>query len=169
MKRLKKSFNGNLIGAVVALGIILLGSHFLKKDAPDTIDVSVLLLLECSGRGDPERIKNLIGDGAKVNIRGAKGWSPLHAAAYQGHREAAELLIARGADLEAFTEGPQAGSTPLHAAAFKGHRELVELLIERGARVNAVTRDGKTPLDYAEVMGHEEVVELLRRYGGTRP
>jgi cytohesin len=42
----------------------------------------------------------------------------LHYAAYGGHKEIAELLIAEGADVNAKDED---GVTPLHEAALWGH------------------------------------------------
>ena len=54
-----------------------------------------------------------------------------------GHKEVVELLIAKGADVNAKNDG---GYTPLHQAAINGHKEIAELLIEKGANVNA--KDG---------------------------
>ena len=53
-------------------------------------------------------------------------------AAWGGHTEVAELLIAKGADVSAM--GIEA---PLFAAVRRGHKEIVELLIAEGADVNA--------------------------------
>jgi cytohesin len=51
--------------------------------------------------------------------------TPLHWAANNGHRDAAELLLANGADLEARDKN---GDTPLGRAEAMGHPELVALL-----------------------------------------
>lgn len=166
MKQWKNIFNGNLIIAVIALCILLLGNYGGKNNTTSASDTSVDLLLRYAERGDLNRIASLIEAGADVNVRDAKGWTPLHAAAYRGNKATAELLIARGANLQASTVGPRGGITPLHAAASKGHRELVELLISKGARVNAATGNGKTPLTFAAGRGHREVAALLRRHGG---
>jgi cytohesin len=55
--------------------------------------------------------------------------TPLHFAADHGHRQAAELLIAHGAEVEARDKN---GETPLDRAAAMGHPELVALLRGRG-------------------------------------
>jgi len=69
--------------------------------------------------------------------------TPLLWAARYGHKAVAELLIAKGADVNAENEK---GETPLHAAARYGHKAVVELLISKGADVNAKTEKGETPL-----------------------
>jgi cytohesin len=56
--------------------------------------------------------------------------TPLHWAANNGHKDAAELLLANGADLEACDKN---GDTPLSRAEAMGHPDLVALL--RGGKV----------------------------------
>ena len=62
------------------------------------------------------------------------GSTPLHFATFKGHKEIAELLIAKGADLNA---KDKKGRTPLFGAAQDGQKEIAELLIAKGADVNA--------------------------------
>jgi len=88
------------------------------------------------------------------------GFTPLHYAAWNGHKEVAELLIAKGADVNA--KVAIWGRTPLHFAAWNGHKEVAELLIENGAEVNAKDNYGRTPLDLAS----GATAELLRTHGG---
>ncbi len=92
------------------------------------------------------------------------GFTPLHRAAQEGHKELAELLLAKGADVNAKTTD---GATPLHRAAHYGHQQLAELLLAKGADVNAKSIDGVTPVHVAAQQGYKELVELLRKHGGT--
>lgn len=55
----------------------------------------------------------LLAKGADVNVSGQFGWTPLHAAAYQGLNDIAELLVQKGARLDAID---QFGQTPLSIA-----------------------------------------------------
>ena len=82
----------------------------------------------------------------------------MHRAVTFGQKEIAELLIDKGADVNASS----GGETPLHEAALFGHKEIVELLIGKGADLNAKDEDGDTPLDFA----YAETADLLRKHGG---
>ena len=68
--------------------------------------------------------------GTDVNVKGVLGFTPLQFAAAEGHKEIAELLIAKSADVNAKGD---IGDTPLHNAAFWGHKEIAEILIAEGA------------------------------------
>jgi hypothetical protein len=94
-----------------------------------------------------------------VNAKDKYGLTPLHHAAWNGHKEVAELLIAKGADRNAKDVN---GRTPLHYAASEGQNEIAELLIAEGADVNAKGKYGSaTPLHFAASGGNKEIAELL--------
>jgi hypothetical protein len=118
-------------------------------------------LLEASEKGDVEKVKKLLKEGADLNAKNWFGWTPLHLAAYNGHIEVVKLLIEKGANVNARNNG----DTPLHLAAENGHIEVVKLLIEKGANVNAKGSSGWTPLHEAANDGHIEVVRLLLEHG----
>ena len=120
--------------------------------------IAALVLVGCTPtlhkaarEGDADRVRKLLDAGADVNVRNADKqrlqYTPLHWAAYYGHLEIAEILISRGADLDA--EDPDY-STPLYLAAEEGHPKVVEFLISKGAKVNVKnSRWGYTPLHRA--------------------
>ena len=79
------------------------------------------------------------------------------------HTEIAELLIAKGTDVNAKSNR---GYTPLHEASKNEKTEILELLIAKGADVNAKDDEGDTPLYYAHRRVYTEVAALPRKHGG---
>lgn len=97
--------------------------------------------------GDRAAIEQCLANGVAVDdVDPRFGGTPLLWAAVSGQAEAIELLIRRGANVNAV--GSDGGSA-LHGAAFLGHVKAVEVLIRNGGNVNAVNRSGSTPLDVA--------------------
>ena len=85
----------------------------------------------------------LLDAGADVNTLSETG-TPLHeAAANASNRTVIELLIAAGADVNAYGSN---GYTPLHSAAwYNPHPEVMTALIAAGGDVNARDPDGYVP------------------------
>jgi len=84
--------------------------------------------------GDSAKVKTFIEEGVAVNEKGAGAVTALHCAAAGGHKEVAQLLLARGADV---TVKASDGMTPLHAGVYcSDGLETVKLLIANGADVN---------------------------------
>jgi hypothetical protein len=85
--------------------------------------------------------------------RGGWGMMPLHLTAQVGAKEAAEQLLAKGANVNA---EDQRRCTPLHLAAQGGHREVSEALLKAGAAVNVIDGEGWTPTGRAIQAGHKD-------------
>ena len=83
--------------------------------------------------GNLEKIREFLKQGAEVNGKYDKDFTPLHWAATMNQVEAIELLIDEGANLDS-RDGHQ--STPLLLAAFFGQTKSVEVLLQRGADPN---------------------------------
>jgi ankyrin repeat protein len=129
-------------------------------------DYQLYELLSAAGSGDVALIDKLTASGAPVNGHfGGDGDTPLHRAAASGATAAVEVLLKRGADVNAVNEQR---STPLLYASFRGHKETVAALLRSGADPNiAETRYGSTPLMDAARKGHLEVVALLLAHGAS--
>ncbi|KAJ5314176.1 Velvet factor [Penicillium atrosanguineum] len=69
----------------------------------------------------------------------------LHIAATQGLRESANILIQRGADIEA---EDYKGMTSLHSSVSRGQKNVVDLLLELGADFTKRDQKGNTPLHH---------------------
>lgn len=111
-----------------------------------------------------DSITTLLDRGMDVDIRDGEGRTPLMAAAAFGSTEAAELLIARGADPMA--RDSQNADTPLHFAALAGRIEIARLLLAHGAEVEAGSSPAEaTPLHYAAVYGQLKMIAFLIETG----
>ena len=108
------------------------------------------------------RIKELLADGAKPDIKDTEGWSALLVCCRNGwpdHLEVIKILLDAGADINQGTL--EYGFTPLLLAANNGHMAIVRELLRRGANVNGRCTSGTTPIASAAENGHLQLVKEL--------
>ncbi|GFS32906.1 ankyrin repeat domain-containing protein 12 [Nephila pilipes] len=108
-------------------------------------------------KGDFEKVKKLLKQGASVNTVDNAGWTPLHEACNYGWYKIAKLLIEYDANINAVGFDK---FTPLHDAAVNKHEKIVSLLLEYGANPLQENVHRQTPLDVAR---SEAVVQILRK------
>ncbi|GAU50955.1 hypothetical protein TSUD_411430, partial [Trifolium subterraneum] len=99
------------------------------------------------------------------------GDTALHLTCLYGHFQCAQLLLERGADLEAKDED---GAIPLHDACAGGFLEIVQLLFNRASDAEHIKRmlesvdsEGDTPLHHAARGEHADVIRLLLSNGAS--
>jgi uncharacterized protein len=106
-------------------------------------------LYQAAGAGHIEFVKQLLNSGLTPNDRWY-GSLPLHSAVYGGQTEVVQLLLDRGADVNAVDMNTGGmGETALHYATRSGAKSatvIVGLLLGSGADVNAKDLTGNTPL-----------------------
>ncbi|CAJ0936981.1 unnamed protein product [Ranitomeya imitator] len=85
--------------------------------------------------------------------RDDRGYTPLHIAAICGQSQFIDLLICKGAVVNATDYH---GSTPLHLACQKGHQKIALLLLHYKASRDIQDNNGNTPLHLACTHGHED-------------
>jgi len=119
------------------------------------------------------KVTMLLAAGAKVNVATSQessdnlraGTTPLMAAAVNGNKILVQMLITKGADVNA---KDQSGNTALIDAAHVGNADAVQLLIASHADVNASNTKGSTALSEAMRMkssGLARCADLLRSAG----
>jgi ankyrin repeat protein len=122
---------------------------------------------EAAALGDRARVAALVAaDPALATTHAADGATPLHLAAYFGHTDVAECLLAQGADANATARPPfPASLRPIHSAVANRNAEAARrnarLLLRHGASVNVAQEGGYTPLHQAAAHGDAELVALL--------
>ncbi|HUU19757.1 MAG TPA: ankyrin repeat domain-containing protein [Sedimentisphaerales bacterium] len=136
---------------------------------------------QAADAGDLAKVKAFIQEGIDVNTK-VHGCTPLHCAVRYGHKEVAQLLIAKGADVNAkdtrgrtpidlaINQGrkvmakllaSKSGDVSLHTAAYIGDLQRVEKFIDDGANVDAKDQKGQTALHYTAKAGQIAVAKLL--------
>ena len=115
-------------------------------------------------KGDLAKVEILLKDNPElVNSKDDNGRTLLHYVAQMGYKDVAELLLAKGADVNATRKWNR---TPLHDAAVNRHKDIVEVLLANKAKVDAKDYSGETPLHQAATMNeNKDVVELLLDHG----
>ena len=106
----------------------LLRKHGGKSGAEFSIHTAAQL-------GNIESVKQHLAAGADVNARDDDGFTPLHRAALEYNKKIPELLVAKGADVNAMIlSGRYKGYTPLDFATTFNRTEIAELLRKHGGK-----------------------------------
>ena len=106
-----------------------------------------------------------------VNLKGSRGFTPLHWAALRGRSKAVDLLLGAGADI---TVTNTRGSTPILLAAWKGHFNVVLQLLAANGNDNDTTHlnqpndGGQTALNWAIRQGHSKIAAVLLLAGADK-
>jgi ankyrin repeat protein len=120
------------------------------------------MLVHAAVKGHEPIMRVLLAAGADPRSN-ATGSYPLYAAAWHGQAAAIELLVERGAEVDA---RESSGATALMGAAAQGRDEAIRRLLAHGASL-AVSCDAGNALDIARANGHESTAALLAAAGAT--
>lgn len=104
---------------------------------------------------------------AQDDQSGGGGLSALHHAAHGGHTDALELLMKKGANINAVSAD---GSTPLRLAIDDAEVDAALWLLDHGADASIVAHDGKAPRDVAAARkSMRSLVERMDALTSQRP
>ena len=141
--------------------------------APGTVTPAALVFLQAATSGDTATVQNMLADTpALATLKFKKDVTALHAAALSDEPRTVELLLKRGAFVDA--RGGEQAVTPLFLAVMKGHRRVAEALLNRRADPNSKGRvpsdegfDELRPLHLAAVGGYTDLADVLVQRGAV--
>ncbi|XP_067643012.1 ankyrin repeat and MYND domain-containing protein 2 [Eurosta solidaginis] len=90
------------------------------------------------------------------------GMTPLQHACCKGNREAVQILLDMGADINFNKHG--ADYTPLHFAALSGNTEVCRLVLDAGINPNSLNSVSRTASQMAAFVGNHSCVETINNY-----
>ena len=129
----------------------------ISPSVSNIINMVIKKAFDAVQRGDAAEVAQILDLGIDINARNS-GWTLLTMATVWAHEELSNLLIERGADVNA---GNSYGQRPLHFAVQKGLFSTAVKLLDADAIVNAVDDGGCTPLHYAAMTNQPKFVQLL--------
>ena len=121
--------------------------HFVIKNCKESLNI----------------VKNLVEQGADVNLKDYRNKTALHYAVEAKSLEIVKYLVEHGADVNCKT---RRGATALHFAVGTGSLEMAKYLVENGAKVTTKQhRSDQTVLYWACKEGNESIVDYLLQHG----
>ena len=146
------------------------GANIIARNKQGQTPQHLLLAMESVGL-DIGPIRSFLERDAAVDVVDYNHSTLLHKASYDGNAIAAQLLLERGANVNARNEE---GDTPLHRALVQlvdgceaYFFDTIQVLLEHGADVDALDSNHSTPLHVASEFGCAKATRLLLEHGAN--
>ena len=149
------------------LSVILKATYYGQREVVNALLASgvQLNIFEAAATGQTDQLRTLIeNDPSVVDSYSPDGFMPLGLAAFFGHAETVNALLAAGAPVNAASREAMQMS-PLGSALAAERNDIASALIEHGADVNAKAANDLTPLHTAAARGNLESAKLLLDHG----
>jgi 26S proteasome non-ATPase regulatory subunit 10 len=117
-----------------------------------------------SSKGDLEMVRQLIENGADVNLKTNNGVTPVHLAVSHDDADVVKYLIDHNGSVRT---KDNLDRTALQRAAAAGFEDIVSVLIAAKAPVSATDSYGWTALHHACAEGHAEIAVQLIKAGAS--
>ncbi len=138
-----------------------------------TYNIENLYLFSCINNRLLNSLKDLVENGAEINLQNIFSSTPLIYACQSIRRdsnleeknfllEVVKYLVEKGADINI---QDQWGNTALIYASERGHLEVVKYLVEKGADINHQNEWNRIALMWASQWGHLDIVKYLVQKG----
>ncbi len=139
-------------------------TEMLDKGSPNLINTRDLTSGESAlhivtARRDLTWMQFLIAKGANVNVRDARGVTPLVIACNLNFVEGVELLIKSGARVD---ESNNSGETPLITSVHNRNLPLIRLLLQAGADPDRADNSGRSAREYAKLGGYTNILSTIQ-------
>jgi ankyrin repeat protein len=121
-------------------------------------------IFETAALGTASRLEAMLTDADTVNRRNHFGWTLLHMSAFGGNVATTELLLKKGAAIDA-RAGSKFRNTPLQTALLSNQYATAKILLERGADVLVRQSRGFTPMHEGAISGRQDIIQLLLDHG----
>jgi ankyrin repeat protein len=108
---------------------------------------------------DIPRLREFLKDGVDVNVKGSRGWTPLHRAAEMDDLEAARFFIHEAGEMVDVDNDD--GETPLICASRRGCVKMVDFLVKNGADIELESNLHRTAVHEA---CEQDQLECLRYF-----
>ena len=135
-----------------------------SKPEPKTVKAPSISIHGAAKEGNIEAVKKHLAAGADVNAKDRYGYTALGRAVSVGHKETAELLIAKGADVNITA----LGKTLLDTAIKRKHTEIADLLRKHGGKKAAKPEPTKTkaPPSFSKIHTAAQMgmIELVKQH-----
>jgi len=99
-----------------------------------------------------------------LELKGINGRTPIFLAVTGDHVEIVELLINKGANLNALDKNKR---NCLHLACYGRDEKIIQMLIKGGIDINALDEMGHKPYDFAVLTNNDNIIAMLKSSGGT--
>jgi len=119
-------------------------------------------ILDAARDGDMQKIKKLLDRNPEMasckDTKDPYGYTPLHLAVKEGHKDVMQLLLANGAEVNAKDNYL---NTSFSLALKEGRKDMAELLLANAADINVTDMLGRTPLHWAAAKGYKDLTQSL--------
>ncbi|MCE9507210.1 MAG: ankyrin repeat domain-containing protein [Alphaproteobacteria bacterium] len=138
--------------------------NFFPKPPPSQAEINAFVA--AAEKGDNAAVTAFLNRHGTHHIdqKNSDGYIALCSAADKGLKTTVELLLSRGAQIDA---RDKYSWSPLHHAASSGHTAIVALLLAKGAQMEGLTKENFTPLMWAVRFGYTETANFLLEKGAN--
>jgi ankyrin repeat protein len=121
-------------------------------------------IFETAALGTASQLDAMLTDADAVKDRNHFGWTLLHMSAFGGNVATTELLLKKGAAIDA-RAGSKFRNTPLQAALLSNQYATAKILLDHGADALIRQSRGFTPMHEGAAGGRIDVIQLLLDHG----